>query len=1234
MARIPLRTYNREVENLIERGQIEEAIAHCKNILKQFPKHIETYRLLGKSFLESQRYAEAADILQRVLSVFPDDFVSQLGMSIIREDEGNLDAAIWHMERAYEVQPFNRPVQDELRRLYGRRDGAEPPRIRLTRGALVRMYARGDLYPQAIAEIRAAQAEDPSRIDLIVLLAKMYYLSGQKIEATEISSSLITKLPYSYEANRILMEVLPATSRADDARIFQQRLFSLDPYAAFISPNAPTSSQVPEQTVMVEKVDWQPSMTDAQAPDWAKTIGVDWEETSEENLPDWLSTIQPDQAQSFERSAAPEMIDEQPAAVDQPGDELIPEFLKEAGWEPSDGTLEDQPLNLEEQESTEGEGEIVEAEIPEWLQSLAPDAAATHDAEETTNEEDQMGWLEGILPAGTAAATAAVIADEFTQPEETQIADDETPVLPEEFKGELQQGTEQAEWLQDLTTDSIQPSDEQAPEVENAADVPNWLAELSAAPEETTAGEEISTEELPAVVSEEIPDWIKQDETEELVSETAADSMETTSETVEEQESVPDWLAELSADAPQDTTAGEEISATEMPAAATDEIPDWIKQAETEEPVSHLDADQLETLAEAEADEESVPDWLAELKQETPAETAAISEVEAENVSQESLEIPALEAEAWAPEEQGSSEMPAQDTLGEQEVAESAPDAMDIDAAMAWMEALAARQGADADSLQISQPEERSETPPEWLQKESLQAEEALPEIIAEEGSFAEEIPATTDELVQPVDLSDQTLINETEQPVSSLEFEETTAITEGDIDSALERTETLASARQGADEEALKIVDEQLSETPPEWITQLEETTQETIPDAISDSVPDTVFENIAEVEEKAPALEATSELDEAAVELTGIQEEFPSEELPTDEIPTVELIETPPQEIISEVGPDVGDMNVDEAFAWLESLAAKQGAEEGSLVTAPDERPETPPDWVSDTIQEPPLEERDLVSAVGDELPEVAADLEEETTLEIPSNEVNPPLAEEYTTLEEVAAPESPSEEVTPQAAKPTGTTEAEIPDWLRSYEEEQRAQEPVWKPDESFTPEAVAEEELPDWLIEEAPETPVTESTLPETDLAEQAAAEMPTADGASDMPEWLKALQESQPVQETPETSTQPDSTWVQEYSPEPAAPVIDGPHAAPPASDALALAQATLRSGDIESAAEQYTQIINSGQNQDMVIQDLKNALDQYPVDVSLWQALGDVYIRSNRVQEALDAYTKAEELLR
>jgi tetratricopeptide (TPR) repeat protein len=130
-------------------------------------------------------------------------------MSIIREDEGNLDAAIYSMERAYEIQPSNSAIQDELKRLYGRRDGVEPPKIRLTRGALVRMYVRGELYPQAIAEIRAALSENPDRVDLEIILARIYYLTNRKVEATEICSRLVGKLPYCYEANGFYLKFSP-----------------------------------------------------------------------------------------------------------------------------------------------------------------------------------------------------------------------------------------------------------------------------------------------------------------------------------------------------------------------------------------------------------------------------------------------------------------------------------------------------------------------------------------------------------------------------------------------------------------------------------------------------------------------------------------------------------------------------------------------------------------------------------------------------------------------------------------------------------------------------------------------------------------------------------------------------------------------------------------------------------------------------------------------------------------
>jgi cytochrome c-type biogenesis protein CcmH/NrfG len=57
-------------------------------------------------------------------------------------------------------------------------------------------------------------------------------------------------------------------------------------------------------------------------------------------------------------------------------------------------------------------------------------------------------------------------------------------------------------------------------------------------------------------------------------------------------------------------------------------------------------------------------------------------------------------------------------------------------------------------------------------------------------------------------------------------------------------------------------------------------------------------------------------------------------------------------------------------------------------------------------------------------------------------------------------------------------------------------------------------------------------------------------------------------------------------------------------------------------------------MIRKGKFLDEIIFDLREAIYRYPVEVPVWQALGDAYMRANRLQEALDAYTKAEELLR
>ena len=75
------------------------------------------------------------------------------------------------------------------------------------------------------------------------------------------------------------------------------------------------------------------------------------------------------------------------------------------------------------------------------------------------------------------------------------------------------------------------------------------------------------------------------------------------------------------------------------------------------------------------------------------------------------------------------------------------------------------------------------------------------------------------------------------------------------------------------------------------------------------------------------------------------------------------------------------------------------------------------------------------------------------------------------------------------------------------------------------------------------------------------------------------------------------------------------------------------AQSALEHGKLDEAIELYTRLVKSGEHIDETINDLNKALDRHPVDVGIWQLLGDAYSKADKIQEALDAYTKAEDLL-
>ncbi len=646
MTSVSLRAYYRQIEEWIDQGLYNQAILHCRHILNIYPKCLDTYRLLGKAFLESQKFGDANDIFQRILSSLPDDFVSHVGMSIIREDESNLNEAIWHMERAFEIQPSNNAIQGELRRLYGRRDGIEPVKVNLNRSALARMYLKGNLHSQAIAEIRMALAEDPQRPDLEVLLAKAYFQTKQIPEAKAIASQLLAKLPYCYEALFLLWQISLMEGKEKDAERYLGKLAELDPYAAHLNKNVASTEFVPDTSVLLEKLDTstQSVAQNISQPDWAASLGVQIspeEEQIEASLPDWIKEqsatptelIEPEVVQASEMLfEGEEVFSENAASPD------IPDWMRELGWEEGKPE-EEQTAGIPEIPALPEEEphELLAGDIPDWLKEISPVDETELSPFEPNLAESLLSLEETPPSEGDSIATwlAAIEAEkegleEISPPEVEELPDwvNElnnkshltADILPSETNWS---DTSLSEAIPPETPLPIVPDSSQVLQPPTSPEkLPSWLSE---------------EEPLPA--ADQLPDWLLASYEEE---ESEESSPSFTEPPISEEDTKPVKL-QPEEEPPQEPQATIE---TPFPALGDEDAFAWL------ESLAAKQGAQEALLLSAEERKEEPPEWIREYldsKPDTPeyatpvseeAPLAEISEFADEEFLQQGLEIP------------------------------------------------------------------------------------------------------------------------------------------------------------------------------------------------------------------------------------------------------------------------------------------------------------------------------------------------------------------------------------------------------------------------------------------------------------------------------------------------------------------------------------------------------------------------------------------------------------------
>jgi len=196
-------------------------------------------------------------------------------------------------------------------------------------------------------------------------------------------------------------------------------------------------------------------------------------------------------------------------------------------------------------------------------------------------------------------------------------------------------------------------------------------------------------------------------------------------------------------------------------------------------------------------------------------------------------------------------------------------------------------------------------------------------------------------------------------------------------------------------------------------------------------------------------------------------------------------------------------------------------------------------------------------------------------------------------------------------------------EVPDWLQTEEEPAVVEIPDWLQEHTQTavveaeaaggdlPDWLAEaglqedqlnEEIPDWLLETIEEEQVSVT-------AQEAGAAEPTADPVAPTP----PPQALQPVPASP-------------------APVMSSNI---DVAATLQSAKEKLAQGEVERSLQDYEAVVHANAQLDVVVSDLGELVkdERYKNNAGVDRVLGDGLMRQGRLQDALDTYRRALNLL-
>lgn len=433
MAKISLKAYQRQLDGLLEEDRFDEVIAHARHILKTRPKNLKALQRLGAALFAASRWEEAAETLRRLLGALPLDFQAHSLLAQAYQRLERYDKAIWHAERAADQQPSSRSVNSLIRDLYRRQRGIDIDRLQPTVSAIAGQHIRSSRLQEALKALADGLERQPRRIDLQLLQARALWLAGRRADAAETALEILTRLPYSRAANRIMTELWLSEQRPSDAQPYLERIEELDPYLA----HQLVSGQPPDDSLlMIERLDddsavnldWLNDLGRADDADFDGGIDASGLEAlvginqtapppAIADVTDWLPDIE--LADLFDESPAPAA--ESPAAEDDEAAALF-SLMDERGFF-------DQDDDLEDDESESGDAQLTTA----WPKPEGADDEMAALLEQLDSDDSDSSWLMDIQQSA-ADAPDSIPPDE-SPTEEISPAEEWLAAATKDMKG-------------------------------------------------------------------------------------------------------------------------------------------------------------------------------------------------------------------------------------------------------------------------------------------------------------------------------------------------------------------------------------------------------------------------------------------------------------------------------------------------------------------------------------------------------------------------------------------------------------------------------------------------------------------------------------------------------------------------------------------------------------------------------------------------------------------------------